>query len=71
MTALNHDNDKMSSLRELAKKLVAVICGKEKFISPIGEKEPSDIFPNLTRTYKDKRILKIIYKDRDFSKKLN
>lgn len=68
MTALNHDNDKMSSFRELVKELVAVICGKEKFISPIGE---TDIFQNLTRTYKDKSILKIIYKDRDFSKELN
>lgn len=71
MTALNYDNDKMSSFRELAKERVAVICGKEKFISPLGEAEPSDLFQNLTRTYKNKSILKIIYKDRDFVKELN
>lgn len=61
----------MSSFRELAKELVAVFCGKEKLISPIGEAKPLDLFQNLTRTYKNKSILKIIYKDRDFGKELN
>lgn len=56
MTAFNH-NGKTSLFRELANKLVAVICGKEKFISLISETEPSYIFQNLTRTYKNKSIL--------------